>query len=148
MRVTPEKLTDIGREDNILIGTNEAGIHGAGIARYAYDHWGASLGQGFGPMGNCFGLPTKDWEIQSLPLDVINNYVERYIDWTQLLRNYKWKNYVTQVGCGLAGFTPEEIAPMFAKCIKYNNIWLPQSFIDVINNPSSWKYIKITYKKK
>lgn len=147
MRITPEKLTVLNRNDVVLIGTNESGIHGAGIADHAYKNWGAVMGQGFGAMGQCFGLPTKDWEIVSLDPHIINQYVQRYIVWTQLRQNKKRTHYVTQVGCGLAGFTPEEIAPMFAECIDMKNIWLPESFIDVIGKPLTWKYIFITQVK-
>lgn len=129
--ITPENLGPNLRQNQcVLIGTNEAGIHGAGIARVALDHWGARLGQGFGVMGTCFGLPTKDWEIETLPLDTIEFYVKRYITWTQIIRNYKWVHLVTKIGCGLAGYKVPDIAPMFEKCLKYRNIWLPKDFLD------------------
>lgn len=126
-RITPENITIATSDMRILIGTNESGINGAGIARYAEDNWGLEPGKGFGPSGLCFGLPTKDWMIRQLPLSVINNYVERYIEWCKVT---KWKHYVTKIGCGLAGYSVPDIAPMFERCAQYQNMWLPQDFLD------------------
>lgn len=133
MRITPEIITHPSQDENVLIGTNEAGIHGAGIARAAMN-WGARMGQGFGPMSNCFGLPTKDWQIQTLPLEEIERYVKRYLAWTKLQRNFKWKYMITPIGCGLAGYEPVDIAPMFEECLNNRKFWLPKSFIEVITN--------------
>jgi hypothetical protein len=129
-RITPENVRELREHQCILIGTNESGIHGAGIAKFAMDHWGARLNQGYGLMGQCFGLPTKDWDIESLPLKSIEFYVERYKSWTQIPRNYKWQHLVTKVGCGLAGFSVPDIAPMFKDFVKYRNIWMPKDFLD------------------
>lgn len=138
MRITPENLTELTRRQVVLIGTNESGMHGAGIARYAEENWGAIHGQGFGPMGQCFGLPTKNWVIDTLPLTVIENYVDRYIAWTRL--KLFEDHIVTKIGCGLAGYTIDDIAPLFKICQKYPNIWLPQDF----HNFYEGKYIKQT----
>lgn len=127
-RITPENITLVTSDMRILIGTNESGIHGAGIAKVAFDNWGLDWGKGFGPSGFCFGLPTKNWSIRQLPLDVIENYVQRYIDWCQ--HEVKLKHYVTKIGCGLAGYTVPDIAPMFFTCKRFTNMWLPQDFLD------------------
>ncbi len=132
-RITPEEIKGIKTSECVLIGTNEAGIHGAGIAEYAYKHWGAVLGQGFGPMSNCFGLPTKDWEVHTLPLDRIAFYVSRYIDWVKIIRNGRWTHYVTKIGCGLAGYTPKDIAMMFSPLRYTRNVYLPKEFIEIID---------------
>src|SRR5688572_28237036 len=114
-QVTPE---DIGRDlpDDVIFvfGSNESGIHGAGAARLAFDVYGASLNQGFGFSAQTFAIPTKDWKIKTLPLPVVEHYVSRFVAFVKepMVRN-KWKFYVTKIGCGLAGFKPEEIAPMF-----------------------------------
>lgn len=60
-------------------GSNESGIHGAGAARVAVQHYGAVYGVGYGHQGNSFAVPTKDWEIQTLPFDVVKVYIERFI---------------------------------------------------------------------
>ena len=132
MRVTPEDITpgSLRPMEMFVFGSNESGLHGAGAARIAVDDFRARMGQGFGHAGQTFAIPTKDWEIRTLELDDISFYVRRFIAYANLHRKLKF--FVTQIGCGLAGYTPEEIAPMFASCLKMKNVYLPQSFIDVI----------------
>lgn len=94
-----------------VFGSNEAGFHGAGAAKYAVEHHGAVMGVGFGIAGNSFAIPTKDKTIRTLPLAVINDYVDEFIQYAK--DNPRLKFQVTQVGCGLAGYKPWQIAPMF-----------------------------------
>ena len=100
-----------------VFGSNEAGVHGAGAARFALNKKGAILGQPFGMQGNSFAIPTKDKTIRhTLPLDEIKVYVNRFIDFarTQTDRRHAPLIYqVTCIGCGLAGLKHEDIAPMF-----------------------------------
>lgn len=141
-RITPEIIKAPGKNWIVTIGTNESGHHGAGMARLGLN-WGLKLGQGYGHMGSCFGIPTKDWEIQTLSLDVINFYVQRYVAWTKIPRFDRYENYVTLIGCGLAGYTPADIAPMFADCLEMENFWLPKEFIEIIEDPKRWRYIPL-----
>jgi hypothetical protein len=94
-----------------VFGSNEAGRHGAGAAREALLHYEAKMYQGFGPQGRCFAIPTKDWEIITLPVDVIKAYVDRFIVYARFRPTFDFQ--VTQLGCGLAGLRVEVIAPMF-----------------------------------
>ena len=99
-----------------VFGSNEAGRHGAGAARDARIRYGAILGQGFGLMqgdtgGSSFAIPTKDWVLQPLPLATIQFYVNRFIAFAKEFESLEFQ--VTQIGCGLAGFKSEDIAPMF-----------------------------------
>lgn len=132
-RITPENIGRLLPPKTIFVfGSNESGIHGAGAARLAYESHGATLGLGFGFSGSTFGIPTKDWDIKVLPLNVIKFYVERFIAFTKLPSTEELDFWVTKIGCGLAGFTPEEIAPMFAECLDMENVWLPEDFIEII----------------
>ena len=132
IRITPEDITlkDIGQDDIFVFGSNEAGIHGAGAAYFALS-LGAEFGQGFGLMGNTFGIPTKDWLIRTLPLSCILFYVHRFIEFAIVNKDFRF--YVTKIGCGLAGYTPEQIAPMFKTASNIDNIYLPSEFWDIIN---------------
>lgn len=115
-----------------VFGSNEAGVHGAGAARFALDKNGAILGQAFGMQGNSFAIPTKDKTIRhTLPLDEIKVYVNRFIDFarTQTDRRHAPLIYqVTCIGCGLAGLKHEDIAPMFrmaTKNVLFDDLWKP-----------------------
>ena len=92
-------------------GSNEAGIHGAGAALYAFKNKGAKWGKGYGPSGYSFALPTKDKRIKTLPINKIAAYVDAFIRYAHTHPQLKFQ--VTQLGCGLAGFKPEQIAPLF-----------------------------------
>lgn len=94
-----------------VFGSNESGIHGAGAAAYAHHKLRAKWGVGEGLTGDCYALPTKDKHVQDMTLDQIRISVGRFL---QLARKMPDTNFqVTQVGCGLAGWRPSEIAPLF-----------------------------------
>jgi len=93
-------------------GSNLAGRHGAGAALFAKQHHGVIQGQGVGRQGNSYGIPTKDRNIETLPLDKIAPYVRQFLRYAEAYPDLKFQ--VTRVGCGLAGYTDKDIAPMFA----------------------------------
>jgi hypothetical protein len=94
-----------------VFGSNRSGIHGAGAARFAAVHKGAVYGVGEGPTGACYALPTKGYRITKISLDEVNVHVQGFIVYA---RDHNHQDFqVTQVGCGLGGFTKEEIAPLF-----------------------------------
>lgn len=94
-----------------VFGSNRSGIHGAGTARYAAVHRGAEYGVGEGPTGASYALPTKGYNITFMTLDEVNTHVQNFIAYAR--ENNHLDFQVTQVGCGLGGFTKEEIAPLF-----------------------------------
>jgi hypothetical protein len=94
-----------------VFGSNEAGVHGAGAARLAYQRRGAILGQGYGLQGNSFGIPTKGKTIKTLPLNSIAAYVHSFLAFAKEHPELDFQ--VTAVGCGLAGLQHRDIAPMF-----------------------------------
>jgi hypothetical protein len=94
-----------------VFGSNLAGRHGKGAALYARQHHGAIYGRGEGRQGNSYAIPTKDDELRSLGLLSIKFYVDRFIEYATARPHLVFN--VTRVGCGLAGYTDEQIAPMF-----------------------------------
>lgn len=93
-----------------VFGSNTAGIHGAGAAKHAYDKHGARYGDGYGHRGNSFAIPTKDDDVMSLDKDLIAAFVCGFLAYATCKRKLSF--YVTQIGCGLAGYKKEDIAPM------------------------------------
>jgi hypothetical protein len=101
--------------DQIFVfGSNLAGVHGAGAAKMARLYYGAKHGVGIGPAGTSYAIPTKDKEIETLSLDIIRHYVWGFIRYTQIHPELEF--FVTRVGCGLAGYRDQDIAPMFKEC--------------------------------
>lgn len=112
-----------------VFGSNLSGIHGAGAARCALDEHGAVWGQGVGLQGQSYAIPTKDENIETLPLDVIEGYVEEFLDFA--FEHPEMTFEVTRIGCGLAGYTNEDIAPMFANAP--DNCVLHKDWVSIID---------------
>lgn len=94
-----------------VFGSNLAGRHGKGAALFARQNHGAIYGQGIGLQGNSYAIPTKNMSIQVLPLPLIEGFVQEFI--TFAVEHPEMSFNVTRIGCGLAGYTDEQIAPMF-----------------------------------
>ncbi len=95
-----------------VFGSNQAGIHGAGAAAYACKLFGAEWRVGEGPTGECYAIPTKDYNIRSRTLEDIQVSVDIFISYAKVHSELTFQ--VTRIGCGLAGFADSNIAPMFA----------------------------------
>lgn len=109
-----------------VFGSNDAGIHGAGAAKYAMEHKAARFGKSYGHVGDSFAIPTKDEILETLPLDRINDYVRGFIAYARGHRKLKFQ--VTCIGCGLAGLKHEDIAPMFKDAppnCYFDELWRP-----------------------
>lgn len=112
---------------NIFVfGSNRAGRHGKGAAAYAAQHFGAKYGVGEGLTGSAYALPTKDERIRTLPLDQIQAHVERFLAFAESHPELEFE--VTRIGCGLAGYRDEQIAPFFARAPE--NCHLPLGWRD------------------
>lgn len=131
MRVTNENTNYLLPNEIFVFGSNLSGRHGAGAARFAMDNFGAQYGVGEGFTGQCWALPTKDENIQVRDLESIRNSISKLF--VEVVKQNDKFFIITAVGCGLAGLKAEEIAPMFEKFTLFENISLPQSFIDVLN---------------
>lgn len=112
-----------------VFGSNEAGIHGLGAALEAKKNFGARAGIGVGYMTkggkrHCYAIPTKDKNIKTLSLNVIHRYIEQFILYTQAHSYATF--FVTRVGCGLAGYKDNMIAPLFADCRE--NVIFPEEW--------------------
>ena len=124
-RVTPELIKEVAEDEVFVFGSNLEGRHAGGAARAAYDHFGAIWGQGVGIQGQSYAIPTMHGGV-----DEIKPYVDDFIAYAKAHPEKKF--LVTPIGCGIAGFTPEEIAQLFADAKDVENIWLPESFIQII----------------
>jgi hypothetical protein len=113
-----------------VFGSNEIGRSGAGSALAAVKYHGAVYGQGFGPQGNSFGIPTCSKPTgepnHEIALDKIKYYVDCFILYAEAHPELEFQ--VTQVGCGLAGWTKEQIAPLFVNAppnCQFDTDWKP-----------------------
>jgi hypothetical protein len=121
-----------------VFGSNLAGRHGAGAAFFAVANKGAIYGQGVGLQGQSYAIPTKDHNMRTLPLDTVKYYIDAFVDFAA--HNPELKFQLTQIGCGLAGYTPEDIIPLLPKLLPCNVFVPPEWFLDYLPNENYWYY--------
>ena len=124
-RVSPQWITTLADDEVFVFGSNLEGLHGGGAALLAYERFGAIWGQGTGLQGKSYGIPTMHGGV-----DVIAPYVDEFIAFAREHRELRF--LVTEIGCGIAGFTVGEMAPLFKDAMDEENIYLPQRFIDIL----------------
>lgn len=129
MNITPDNITELKSNEVFVFGSNLAGIHGAGAAKLAYEKFGAIKGQGFGLQGQSFAIPTKDMQIKTLPIEKIRMYIQ--IAEAHFIANPTKIFLVTEIGCGLARYEPEDIAPLFKSSYQLPNVYMPKRFWEV-----------------
>jgi len=123
-RISPQWIRELKDDEIFVFGSNLAGFHGGGAAEYALDNFGAIWGQGVGLQGSSYAIPTMfAWVGEIAP------YVDEFIAFAKENPNLKF--LVTEIGCGIAGFTVEEIALLFKNALDVENIYLPESFYTV-----------------
>lgn len=122
---TPDWITELKENEIFVFGSNLAGAHGGGAARIALQRFGAIWGQGVGLQGHSYAIPTMQGGVET-----IRPYVDEFCRFA--LQHKELRFLVTRIGCGIAGFTPEEIAPLFACAADLPNVVLPRDFIEVI----------------
>jgi hypothetical protein len=130
-QTTPDRITALGPNEIFVFGSNLAGIHGAGAAALARKKFGAIMGQGVGLQGRSYAIPTKDEDVLTMELQDIEPHVKMFLRYATA--HPKKTFYVTKLGCGLAGYTPEDIAPLFFKYKSTKNVVYPQVFLDILN---------------
>jgi len=124
---TPEHIDYLLPDEIFVFGSNLAGRHDGGAARTALRKFGAIYGQGNGLQGQSYGIPTMHGG-----LEAIAPYVDEFIDFAKEQSEKFF--YVTRIGCGIAGFRDEEVAPFFKEALDLDNICLPKSFVLAQNN--------------
>ncbi len=124
-KYTPENITHLEQDDIFVFGSNLQGMHGGGAARVAFEKFGAVWGQGVGLQGQSYAIPTMQGGVET-----IKPYIDEFIEFAYECDQNTF--YVTRIGCGIAGFTDEEIAPMFDEAYDLYNVRLPKSFADII----------------
>ncbi len=124
---TPDFITELKENEIFVFGSNLQGMHCGGAARLAHDKFGAIWGQGVGLQGQSYGIPTMHGGV-----DAIKPYVDEFIEFAKSHSELTF--LVTRIGCGIAGFRDEEIAPLFKECIEMENVCLPRSFHSILRH--------------
>ena len=125
-RITPNHIRSLKPNEVFVFGSNLAGAHGGGAARAALNHFGAIWGQGVGRQGQSYAIPTMQGGVET-----IKPFVDQFIEYAR--ENGQDRFLVTRIGCGIAGFTDEEIAPLFRDAVDVENICLPTEWWELLD---------------
>ena len=120
-RTTPEFITELQPNEIFVFGSNLRGMHGGGAAYIAHRKFGAIMGQGVGLQGQSYAIPTMQGGVET-----IKPYVDEFIEFAKEHQNLTF--LVTRIGCGIAGFTDNEISPLFNAAHEVENIVLPPNW--------------------
>lgn len=132
-KYTPEKITHLEKNEIFVFGSNLAGAHGGGAACMAFLRFGAKWGNGVGLQGQSYAIPTMQGGVET-----IKPYVDEFI---RFAREHEDLTFlVTRIGCGIAGFRDEEIAPLFEKALLVENVLLPKEFVETLRSLEESKY--------
>ena len=123
--IASDCIDTLEKDEIFVCGSNLAGHHMGGAARVANIKFGAEWGVGIGLTGQSYAIPTMQGGVET-----IRPYVDEFIEFANQHQNMKF--LVTRIGCGIAGFNDEDIAPLFRKALPVSNIYLPQKFYDIL----------------
>jgi len=118
MEITPDNIVSLQQNDVFVFGSNADGQHGGGAARFAHDHFGAVWGEGHGHHGQTYAIDTMSG------LDVLAAEAQTFLAYARAHPELRF--LLTPVGCGIAGFAPADVAPMFADAPE--NVTIPKLF--------------------
>ncbi len=123
-RITPSQVNVLKDGEIFVFGSNVRGAHMGGAARVAMEKFGAIWGVGEGLQGRSYAIPTMEG------LSNMSLAIERFVAYAK--KHPEMKFYVTAIGCGIAGYRPEEVAPFFTSAVNLENVYLPLDFWKVI----------------
>ena len=122
IRIAPSYISKLAPNEVFVFGSNLEGMHGGGAALTAYKKFGAVWGQGVGLQGQSYAIPTMQGGVET-----IKPYVDEFIQFARKHPDLRF--LVTPIGCGIAGFKPSQIAPLFKEAKNIFNIYLPKEFL-------------------
>ena len=129
-QVAPDNIKQVGENEIFVFGSNRAGRHSKGAALLAFRKFGARMGQADGLMGRSYGIPPKDRNLRTLPLAAIESQIEKFLRFAE--KHPQLTFLVTQIGCGLAGYQPKDIAPLFMAHEIPRNVARPKAFLELM----------------
>lgn len=130
-RVAPDIIQSLEEKEIFVFGSNIHGQHNGGAARFALIHFGAVNGQSEGLQGQSYAFPTDGNSFEEL-----KEAVGRFTDFVVMHPQNKFM--LTAVGCGAAGYSADQIAPLFSQAYSFGNVYVPQSFLPYVRpkNPN------------
>jgi len=119
---TPNNITELKDNQIIVFGSNLNGQHAGGLALECAKKWNAQEGVGEGLTGQCYAFPTLDKKMKKVTKKALKQSKELLYKVAE--KNQDTQFLVTKVGCGIAGFTKDEMKKIF-QGDKPSNVILP-----------------------
>lgn len=123
-RVSNDHIDHLDENEIFVFGSNVSGHHDGGTAAYAMGNFGAVWGQGEGLQGQSYAIPTMEGFAN------LSKAVKRFTSFAA--EHPELRFLVTRIGCGIAGYSASQVAPLFKECIPLENVALPSDFWDVL----------------
>ena len=123
-RITPDWIDQLADDEVFVFGSNPEGTHTGGAAAHAVKHFGAIVGRGEGIQGKSYAIPTTG------DFNLFGEAVQRFIEYAALRPHKRF--LVTRVGCGNGGHSVREVARLFIRAIRLENISLPEDFWEIL----------------
>ena len=123
-RVSPDRIDHLEDNEIFVFGSNAQGLHQGGAARHARHHFGAIMGQGEGLQGQSYAIPTMEG------LTEMRHAIHRFAMFASEHPHLRF--LVTRIGCGVAGYSVDQVAPLFKECIDLENVALTADFWKIL----------------
>lgn len=130
MYITPNHIKELKENEIFVFGSNRQGRHGKGAALTARNKFGAIYGQSQGLQGQSYAIITKELRkgYKPVSLQEVKEGVDTFIQFAKDNKHLTF--YVVELGCNLAYFTVEQIAPLFKPTMRLKNVYLPERFLE------------------
>lgn len=115
-------ITELDDSEIFVFGSNGEGAHFGGAAATTVHKFGAKMGQAERLQGQSYAINTMGSE------DEMFKQIDRFLKFAK--EHPELKFLVTEIGCGIAGYSPDQIAPHFKN--HPDNVVLPEAFIKVL----------------
>ena len=132
-RIAPDFIDRLGNADVFVFGSNIHGQHHGGASLYALEHFGAINGQAEGMQGRSYAIPTEGNTFEEL-----KQAIERFNDYVVTHPHVRF--VLSAIGCGAAGYSVEQIAPLFCQAYSFGNVYVPKSFLKYVITPPNMTF--------
>ena len=137
-KFTPERIDELKPDEIFVFGSNMNGAHMGGAARIAYENFEATWGESEGLTGRSYAIPTLDENMEKVSESALEASIDKFIDF--VLNNQQLTFYLTKIGCGIAGWSVDEVAKTFATALASflvplpDNIVWPREFYEILQS--------------
>lgn len=113
---TPNRIAALRPNEIFVFGSNLLGRHMGGAARLARRVFNAETGVAEGLTGQAYAFPTLDEEMRRVSSGLLRTSFVRLLNFA--LEHPMLKFYLTEVGCGIAGWQVDTVRELLWEAVK------------------------------